>query len=172
MARALISKKLLVASIGVATVSYAGCGNTTSTPIVGNLMGPTCDASSSCGATDDGGGTTQDTGTPYTHPETGAPCTTSADCAAGLDCAYPIADGCSAKGTCIFALGVDDAGSGCATQVTCGCDGQTHRFLCYPTGYALTPTEAVGACEGGEVDAGGTDAGEDASDAAGDAATD
>ena len=102
-----------------------------------------------------------DGGTPYQAPEAGASCFTSIDCAPGLDCAYLISGGCGAKGVCLFAAGVVDGGGGCTTETTCGCDGQTHRFLCYPAGYAITPTQYVGECEGGAMEAGGGNDGGD-----------
>jgi hypothetical protein len=154
MLRTVASSAALVVLLGFAPSTLAGCKSAAAT-----LPNPLCDGGTGCSVApgDDGGGITLDSGSPYVRPEAGAPCVTSDDCALGLDCAYAIADGCSATGTCIFTLGTEDGGSNCTTTTTCGCDGLTHRFLCYPGGYALTPTEATGECDAGGADGGATE---------------
>ncbi len=99
----------------------------------------------------------------------GRACLAARDCPADMACSYPIANGCSAQGSCLPYTTV----TGCSTQYACGCDG-TNVPMCAPPGYALKPVTSLGACDAGVVT---IDAGSDAndassSDAASDVATD
>ena len=69
----------------------------------------------------------------------GEPCVTDSDCpSASLVCAYPLADGCAAKGHCAAVPTPT-----CASfTVLCGCDGSQVRGggCFYADGYAGGPT--------------------------------
>jgi hypothetical protein len=74
----------------------------------------------------------------------GSTCNTDADCATGSLCGFPMADGCTATGTCFVApqLGCNGASPGCA------CDGAEVNIVCngLPSGYAPAPLLHQGAC--------------------------
>ncbi len=74
----------------------------------------------------------------------GSTCNTDADCATGSFCGFPIADACTATGTCFVApqLGCNGASPGCA------CDGSEINIVCngLPSGYAPAPLLHQGAC--------------------------
>ena len=83
--------------------------------------------------------------------DAGAPCVVDADCTAkGLRCGYPVADGCSATGTCVS----PPKASPCWAIVVesgCGCDGATVSWSggCQPElpdGYAPAAISHTGAC--------------------------
>ncbi|MEP7119718.1 MAG: hypothetical protein ABJE95_02365 [Byssovorax sp.] len=59
------SRKLLIASIGVATASYVGCGETNT----GNLIAPPCEQDGGCNA---GGGSPGATGSTTSSGTSGA----------------------------------------------------------------------------------------------------
>jgi hypothetical protein len=81
--------------------------------------------------------------------DAGAPCVDTSNCAASEVCAYPLADGCSAKGHCIPV-----AQPTCASFTElCGCDGTIVRGggCFYPPGFAGGPTKGdpITACMDG-----------------------
>ncbi len=75
---------------------------------------------------------------------TGTSCTTSGDCS-GRTCVFNIADGCSAKGTCI----TPPPGPQCnLVQLACSCTNQSVNIACtYPSGYASAPIAYTQECE-------------------------
>jgi hypothetical protein len=89
----------------------------------------------------------------------GASCIHSSDCSIGTACAYPMADGCAAKGHC-----VDDTGPLCNSfSPGCACDGTTINIVCngLPDGFATKPLASKGQCttsiDGGSTYACGND---------------
>ena len=95
-----------------------------------------------------------DTSSPA-HPDTGVdapeageagggPCQREADCPPGFDCGYALADGCSAKGTCVPKA--EPPYNGSLTEI-CACDGVlTDVGSNFPSGYAPLPATFTGAC--------------------------
>jgi hypothetical protein len=73
-------------------------------------------------------------------------CATDADCASGSVCAFPVADACSAKGTCVVPSPV-----ACnAVSLGCACDGTMINTVCtgLPSGYVSAPLLSNGPCAG------------------------
>ena len=65
------ARKLLVASIGIATVSYVGCG-VSDPPTSGNLVGPVCYSEGTCAVHTDAGADAADSGEAGTNSDSGA----------------------------------------------------------------------------------------------------
>ncbi|HEX7602363.1 MAG TPA: hypothetical protein VF316_12195 [Polyangiaceae bacterium] len=77
----------------------------------------------------------------------GSSCVADRDCPADLRCSYPIAQGCSAAGSCQpFVQGA------CVNQTGCGCDGVTVTY-CLPTGSAPEALKSTTACEAPDAEA-------------------
>lgn len=79
------------------------------------------------------------------------PCSVSADCGLGQGCYYPIADGCSATGTCLENIpGIDP--NRCETSTTyCECHSGRQQLVCGGhDGYVAAPVSGIkdstGAC--------------------------
>jgi hypothetical protein len=88
-----------------------------------------------------------------------APCSSTADCDLGLTCGFPVAGGCSAKGTCINPpLPCENDAASCATEPpVCGCNGLADPFVI--PGFAVAPVASAGVCvDGGAALDGATDA--------------
>ena len=76
-------------------------------------------------------------------PRVGNACASPSDCDPAALCAYAIADGCSAKGTCV----APDHACVDTSQIACGCDGALVGLACiYGSGNAAAPVAALGAC--------------------------
>jgi hypothetical protein len=75
---------------------------------------------------------------------TGIACTKGTDCGTGQSCAFPMSDGCAAKGQCVANTGplCNSFSPGCA------CDGTTINIACtgLPDGYATAPFAYKGQC--------------------------
>lgn len=92
-------------------------------------------------------------------------CVADRDCPADFRCSYPVAQGCSAAGTC-----QPFVQSACVAQTGCGCDGVTVTY-CLTEGAAPKALKSLGPCHVPDADADAdTDAEADAAPA--DAAAD
>src|SRR5579883_1898509 len=88
------------------------------------------------------------------HPTPRQTCNTSQDCSPESVCAFPIADGCSATGTCV------PRGAMCnmPSMIGCACDGTDVAYgTCsgLPDGDAPKPFLHPGPCEGPDAGMGG-----------------
>jgi hypothetical protein len=77
----------------------------------------------------------------------GGPCVQTSDCPSGYACGFPVDGGCTAQGTCF----PNPVGPICqAYSPGCTCSNQTISIVCngFPSGYAGSPIQHRGTCEG------------------------
>jgi hypothetical protein len=87
----------------------------------------------------------------------GTACTKDADCPNGGVCGYPVADACTARGSCFPA-----PGAVCLAYAPgCACDGSEVSVACtgLPSGYTSKPLLHTGVCVDSGAEAGSSDAG-------------
>jgi hypothetical protein len=90
--------------------------------------------------------------------QTGNPCNGPSDCDPAALCAFPIADGCNAKGVCV----ADSPPCTAPPAIACACDGTPIGLSCiYGPGRAAAPLKSMSPC--GSPDGGASDAAADAS---------
>jgi hypothetical protein len=136
------------AGMGAGKAGQGGAGVTGGAAgVSGGAAGGSAGSGGASGAAAGRGGNQADAGTEAGR-DTGT--TGCVSCRAGTTCAYPIADGCSAVGTCVTI----PAGSPCnavSLLAGCGCDGRDVSWhgACHPdlpNGYAPAPIVHTGYC--------------------------
>jgi hypothetical protein len=105
----------------------------------------------------------------YCATPVGGDCSSQSDCDPTALCAYPIADGCGAKGKCVE----PDRTCMAPTKPACSCTGETIEISCtFGAGNAVARVASMGACDGGApIDASSDVASDAATDATNDAAS-
>jgi hypothetical protein len=131
-----------------AALILAACGSSTSGGGQDGGAGDAAGGSSGGSGSGSGGSSgSSSSGGSSGADASGGPCTTDAQCGSGSLCGFPVADGCSANGSCFATTGVT-----CQVYMAgCACDGTEVNLVCngLPNGYASKPILHSGTCQSG-----------------------